>query len=388
MSDIAQGIVAPGFENVMDSFNEVLEDSPLGGGALAVMVNGELVVDLWGGSARTGNAWMSDTATVMFSATKGMLSILVGQLVEDGLIDLDNPVAEYWPEFAQKGKEAITVRQVMSHQAGLPFVRQDISRDEAINWDFMSEALAAEAPVTPPGDKYGYHALTFGWLVGEIIRRVSGERVGEFFRNKITTPLHADAWIGVPEAELHRVAELNSALGAMPDSGDEIGQNIMRVMTLGGAFPPALALPGEGFNDPQIQKAEVPGAGGVATAKALATIWSATVCETNGVRLIHDDVVRDMTQVQSEGAPFWPIPGPYPRWATGFMLTSDAREFLTQDSFGHDGAGGQVAFADRANKVGFGFVTNDLQNPPADQRANKILRELRTSLGIPQLTSN
>ncbi len=329
--------------------------------------------------------WTTTTPSVVFSCTKGWLAILVGRLVQDGLLELDAPVARYWPEFAARDKGRITVRQVMSHRAGLAALTRDIDLQTALSWDAITAALADQEPIWEPGTAYGYHALTYGWLVGEVIRRVTRVSVGRTFHDEISEPLGTDAWIGVPTSMAHRVGEalsrgsLSNPPAKLPQQRASDARWIERTVTLGHAFPADLIAPGRGFDDPEVQGAEVPGAGGIASAAALAKIWSASVVETDGVRLLDDGILDDMTAVQSEGEPVWWMPGPYPRWGAGFMLTSQRREFLTTESFGHDGAGGQVGFADRRHEVGFGFVTN-LFEVADDERGTEIVRSLRRVL--------
>jgi CubicO group peptidase (beta-lactamase class C family) len=386
MTTTVQGFVAPGFEELADTFEQTNRNSP-GGSALSVLISGEPVVDLWAGTANpyTSSAWEADTPTVVFSCTKGIMSLLIGRLVQDGRLELDAPVSAYWPEFGANGKEAVTVRELLAHRAGLAAPQQDITLDTALDWQAVTAELAGQKPLWEPGTKYGYHALTFGWLSGELIRRVTGLTVSQYLHDAMTGPLGADFWIGVPDDVAPRVARLiaSDTLGqAAPDPSliDPADAYWMeRAMTLGSAFPAALVKPGEGFDDQRVQKAEIPGAGGIATAKALATIWSAAVTTTNGTRLLDDVVARDMTSVQSEGAPVWWLPGPYPRWGTGFMLTSERRRFLTPGSFGHDGAGGQVAFASPEHELGFAYTTNVLQGQE-DNRGTSLVETLAATM--------
>ena len=387
MTDI-QGTVRPGFERVGEAFAASFDAAPDMGAALAVRVEGEPVVDLWAGIAdsRDSDAWARDTATVIFSCTKGLMSILAARLVQEGRLDYDAPVAEYWPEFAQAGKAGVLVRHVLSHRSGVSAPRRDLALADVLDWSRVTATLAEQEPLWEPGTGYAYHALTHGWLIGEVIRRLTGAEVGEHFAATVARPLHADAWIGLPVAEAGRVAELRvgSSLAALvaqqaaartpgaPDWGE-------RAMTLGGAFPPELVGPGSGFNAPEVRAATIPGAGGIATARALAAIWSATVAETDGVRLLDDGILDSALEVQSEGPPVFDVPGPWPRWATGFQLDSEARRYLGASSFGHDGAGGQVAFADRASRVGFAFLTNQMEAID-DVRATRVVDALREAL--------
>ncbi|WP_310164451.1 serine hydrolase domain-containing protein [Arthrobacter sp. BE255] len=378
------GFVAPGFEQVGEAFGDALAGSHGHGSALHIRRGGTCVVDLWGGLARRdGSLWQADTTSVVFSCTKALLAVLVGELVREGRLDLDAPVREVWPEFAQNGKSEVPVRWLLSHKAGLPAVREDLQMSAVLDWDVMVDVLARQEPLMTPGEGHVYHALTYGWLVGEVIRRVAGVSVGEFFASRIAEPLKVRAWIGAPKHELPGIADLFNVPGAMlPSLQDpEVERWMTRAMTMGHAFPAELATPDDGFNRDDVRMAQVPGAGGVASARAMATIWSATVSDGEGVRLLDADVIAEMTKEQSAGTPLWPFPGPHPRWGTGFMLNSERRPFLSESSFGHDGAGGQVTFADPVHEIGFAYLTNDLQSAD-DERGIKLVRALQQSLRI------
>jgi CubicO group peptidase (beta-lactamase class C family) len=316
----SRGVLAPGFEPLGEAFGQVLAASHDHGCALHVRVDAHVVADLWGGSAAYDKPWRNDTPSVIFSCTKGLVSILAGELVREGRLDLDAPVSAYWPEFDRHGKGSMPVRWLMSHRAGLPAVRADLQFSDVADWDQIVAVLAAEEPLLPPGEIHQYHALTFGWLVGEIIRRITGKGVAEFFAERITQPLDVEAWIGVPEAVLPRVAELYSAspppdpLPLPPDTPAELVGLNDRAMTLGSALAVDFGAENSGFNSDELRRAVIPGAGGIATASALATIWSATVSDAEAIRLLDDEVIADMTREQSSGEPAVPLPGPWSRW--------------------------------------------------------------------------
>jgi CubicO group peptidase (beta-lactamase class C family) len=382
------GVAAPGFEPVAKAFARAFTGRPTMGAALAIRVEGDEVVNLWSGVAdeRASQPWTEDTASVVFSCTKGLVSILAAQLVEAGLLVYDAPVASYWPEFAQGGKADVTVRQLLGHQAGLSALTSDLTFEDILDWDVVTARLAQQVPLWEPGTGYGYHALTHGWLAGELIRRITGKSVGTVFSESVTRPLEASAWIGLPPSHDGAVAHLQVA----PDLSElwkneaaldtpETPNWPYRAMTLGCALPAALATAEGGFNDRVLQQAEVPGAGGIASAKGLAAIWSATVTPTNGARLLAPETVELATRTVTEGAPVFPAPPPYSRWGMGFQLDSEARRYLTGSSFGHDGAGGQSAFADPIHRVGFAFITNWME-AGEDRRATGIIDALRAVL--------
>jgi CubicO group peptidase (beta-lactamase class C family) len=385
---IIEGQVAPGYEAVADAFAAAFEGRPTMGAALAIRVGGKQLLHLWGGTAdeRSGVRWTAGTASVVFSCTKGLMSILLARLAQDGRLDYDAPVIRYWPEFGDAGKDEVTVRQLISHKAGLSAPQSDWVLANILDWNAATRLLAKQAPLWAPGSGYAYHALTHGWLTGELVRRITGKSAGAYFAELATGPLSASAWIGLPADHAKPVAHLQVApdltalwaAEAMRDTGGRPNWGF-RAMTLGGAMPPALVTESGGFNAPQIRRAEIPGAGGIATADALAAIWSATVRDTQGVRLLEPAIVEIATQVETSGPPvFDPVP-PYSRWGMGFQLDSDTRHYLTGASFGHDGAGGQVAFADPVHGVGFAFITNWMEAAD-DVRATRIIDALRAAL--------
>lgn len=385
MTITLSGTTAAGFETVADAFAKAFEGRPEMGAALHVVREGQPIINLWAGvaDARTGRAWTESTPSVVFSCTKGLVSILAARLVQDGRLDYDAPVSRYWPEFAAAGKDRVTVGQALAHQAGLSAPREDLGEDDILDWDRVVSALAAQEPLWPLGTGYAYHALTHGWVAGEIIRRVTGQSVGSYFRDLITQPLGVDAWIGLPDDK----ADIAAHLRVSPPLSDLWAQEAAKpapnwpykAMTLGSALPADLVAEDAGFNAQRIRAAEIPGAGGISTAQALATIWSATVTPTRGVRLIDDAVIAEATRTQSEGVSVFGGDPPFSRWGYGFQLDSAARRYLADGCFGHDGAGGQVGFADPARHIGFGFVTNWMMGPE-DTRATEIISALRAAL--------
>jgi len=389
----AQGDVAPGFEAVADAFVAAFEDSQGMGAALAIRQHGVPVVDLWAGvaDARTGATWTHDTISVIFSCTKGLVSLLMARLVRDGRIAYDDPVARYWPEFAGQGRDAITIGDILSHRAGLSAFRDPVTLDEVLDWPAMIRRLETEEPLWEPGTGHSYHALTHGWLAGEVIRRVTGVSVGQHLRDVLADPLGVDAWIGLPESAESRVAHLRAGADLMRSIDAWLGGKdpavidwAERAITLGGVFPPELVVDDGAFNDPRVHRAEVPGAGGIASARALATIWSAAIVPTDGMPpILSASTIELATRTRSDGPQvFAPLP-PWARWGMGFQLDSAARRLLTPSAFGHDGAGGQVAFADPQTGIGFAFLTNVLEGD-RDRRANRIVDALRQIVGPPR----
>jgi CubicO group peptidase (beta-lactamase class C family) len=384
------GAVRAGWEPVESAFADAFEGKPEMGAAVAVFHHGDLVVDLVGGIAdrRTQQPWTDRTLSVIFSCTKGIVSLLVARLVQERRLDLDAPVIDYWPEFGAAGKRGTLVRHMLAHRAGLSAPRVDMTRDDLVDWDRAVTILAEQSPLWTPGEGWAYHAITHGWLAGELIRRVTGLSVGGYLQQLVSRPLGVDAWIGLPEEQQDRVAYMQAGptlqeltIQQQAEQGEPGKEWLLRAMTLGGALPPDLVADG-GFNDPLIRAAEIPGAGGVATAKALAAIWSATVTSTLGTRLLDDSTLDLVLAPQVDGPPVFDVPPPWPRWGVGFQLGSPAREYLSSSSFGHDGAGGQVAFADREHGIGFAFLTNQMEAID-DQRATRIIDAVRECASRP-----
>jgi CubicO group peptidase (beta-lactamase class C family) len=383
------GFADEGYGELVDAFvaNFVLRHD-LGSGC-AVYVAARPVVDLWGGIAdrRTGRPWEENTAAVIFSVSKGMVAICAYLLAQEGQLELDAPVSRYWPAFAAAGKEAITVRQAMSHRAGLPCLDVDLTKEDVIAWEPVIRALEQQRPHFPPTAGHFYHAMTYGWLVGEVIRRITGLSPGAYFRRTIGDPLELRAWIGLPDSARPDVAWMEAPL---PDERSEAAQKAARVSgtnrcversgSLGGAF----SFPADGdfvtFNDPAIQRAEIPGANGIATPRSLARLYAACVTDIDGVRRLTDSSIEDAIQVQSAGPQLSEMPDDGARWGTGFQISSPpAQPMVGPRSFGHAGAGGQLAFADPDFGVGFAYLSNQMGGY-GDVRARELTVAVRSAL--------
>jgi len=355
------------FAGVRAAFADNFERRDEIGAAVAVVVEGELVVDLWAGHADLARTrpWERDTIANVYSCTKGMVAICAHRLIEEGRLDLDAPVADYWPEFAQAGKERLPVRWLLSHRAGLAAVRDVLPGEALYDWNAMCAALAAQEPWWAPGTGHGYHALTFGWLVGELVRRITGRSIGTYFREEVAGPLGLDFHIGLPEAEHHRVAEI-SMLPPPPPDDDDIQLPVMIMSDPMGlparAFlnPPSIAL---GVNNAPWRTAEIPGGNGHATARALARVYGvlARGGDENGFHLLDAASIERCRTEQSVGPDL--VLQLSTRFGLGFMLSQDrpdARFGPSRCAFGHPGAGGSVGFADPETRVGFGYALNRL----------------------------
>jgi len=394
MVDI-QGTVADGFGPVADAFRANF-DSPSSGGpssqvsevgaACSLYVDGEAVVNLWAGVAdRESNApWTDQTLALVFSTTKGATALCVGMLAEAGALSYDEPVATYWPEFAAAGKESITVGQVMSHQAGLIYADPPLTLDLLLEVEPVLDTLAAQAPLWEPGTAHGYHALTYGWLAGEIVRRIDGRRIGEFFADEVAGPLGLDFWIGLPESEEGRVATL---LAAPRPEGEELalmmkiagpGTNGGKALSMTGAI--AIADGDMPFNTRAVHAAEMPAANGITNAWSLARMYAAMIGEVDGVRLVNDGTVDVMRTERVHGEDLSLVLPT--RFGYGFMLNAEYLPILAEGSFGHYGAGGSLGFADAAAGVGFGYVMNQMGGGIAgDPRAVNLIEATRSCIG-------
>jgi CubicO group peptidase (beta-lactamase class C family) len=389
MSVKIQGDAAEGYDAVADAFAANFADRAELGAAVTVFVGGQMVVDLWGGIAdqRTGRPWHRDTPAVVFSVTKGVLAMCAYRLVGQGRLDLDAPVGRYWPEFAAGGKAGITVRMLLSHQAGLVALDAVLSRSDVLTWDPVIRAIETQAPQWRPGTGHSYHTMTYGWLIGEVIRRITGQSPGHYLRAELCERLGISFWIGAPQSVIERAARLEPpAFDVDPHLAHVIEEWLAgepmaeRAATMGGAFGFPLADGDVSFNDPDIQSAEIPGANGMGTAESLARLYAACVSEIDGERIMTATDVDDALIPQSSGRQVFGPPDRGERWGTGFALDSPpAQSLLGPRSFGHGGAGGQLAFADDGYAVGFGYVNNRMGGF-GDDRAQRLVAALRACL--------
>ena len=384
------GFVDEGYGPVVDTFRaNFLERSDLGA-ACAVYVAGRQVVDLWGGLAdrRTQRPWEAETAAVIFSCSKGLLAICAYLLAQEGRLDLDAPVADYWPEFWRSGKESITVRCALSHRAGLPALDVDLTREDIVAWQPVICAIESQRPLWAPGTAHSYHPLTYGWLIGEIIKRVTGLTPGTYFRQALGDPLGLHTWIGLPAEARDSVAWMEPPLPdedspAARASATLLVENrvALRSLTMGGAFGFPTQDGVVTFNDPALQAAELPGANGISTARSLARLYAGFVTEIDGPRLLTARSVDDATIVQSRGQQQFGAPDDGARWGTGFQLPSPPLvPMLGPRSFGHAGAGGQLAFADDEYGVGFAYLGNQMGGY-GDARALELTSALSRCFG-------
>ena len=387
MADVRiDGTCEPRFERVKAAFAENFEKRNEYGAAVAITVDGKQVVDLWGGHADKARTqpWTRDTIVNVFSTTKGLTAIAAHRLVDQGLIDLDAPVARYWPEFAQAGKDRIPVRWLLSHRAGLPALRQPLPEDAFYKWDVMTAALAAEQPWWDPGTKHGYHAITYGWLIGEVMKRVTGKSPGAYFRDEIARPLAIDCHIGLDAADDARCGQM---IQSPPPPADQVNlfeyaQKNPASVTAKAFMNPPTAMKLGAINARAWRGAEIPAANGHTTGRALARLYGALARggEVDGVRILTPEAIKRCYTEESHGKDeVLMVPT---RFSTGFMLTQAHDQIgPNQHGFGHPGAGGSLGFADPDAKVGFGYTMNKM-GPYIliDPRARALIDAVYSSL--------
>jgi CubicO group peptidase (beta-lactamase class C family) len=385
------GRIHPDFHEVEAALRDQLRNYP-GGAAVCVYHRGEKVVDLWGGhSDDEGTLWRRDTMAPSFSTTKGVAATLLHICADRGLIDYDACVAEYWPEFGQAGKEEITVRQVLAHQSGLYHIRQMIDHvDRMLDWEHMIQAIEQAEPAHIPGTRTGYHGLTFGFLVGEIIQRVTGKKFSDLVQTEIAEPLELDGlFIGAPENEIPRAAKLLYPDATRRLSRTSFGSYLeryaaglsKRLRALGidsdlTSIFDALAPRGISdfdFGSPESLRVAIPSGNGLFTARSLAKMYAllANGGELEGLRLLSEETLQQATALQQPTGRLSVLPFDM-RWRLGYHAVATTRGFPRM-AFGHFGFGGSGAWADPKRRLSVALVVNSgLGSPFGDVRTARI----------------
>ncbi|MEY2592138.1 MAG: hypothetical protein QOJ67_4122 [Acidimicrobiaceae bacterium] len=388
-----EGHVEPGFEGVRDAFARNFTEHGDVGAGFCLHVEGRKVVDLWGGTfeASSGQLYGEDALQLVFSSTKGATAACANLLAQRGLLDIDAPVSTYWPEFAQSGKEDIPVRWLLCHKAGLATIDKQLSLPEALEWDPVIRALEVQSPLWEPGTAHGYHALTYGWLVGEVIRRIDGRSLGTFFKEEFADPLGLEFWIGLPEEHEHRVSPIVGSI--IPEDGaatpemkklleEFVGPNSLlgKALSMNGTF----AEP-ECFNSRPVHAAEIGAANGITNARSLSRFYAGLIGAVPGgpaEALLSRDQIDAAREVQTEGTDkclFFET-----TFGLGFMCSGVFSPYGGAGSFGHSGAGGSVGFADPENQIAAGYVMNRmLQNLSGDPRTRTLIKASYDAVGAP-----
>ncbi|WP_172639005.1 serine hydrolase domain-containing protein [Streptomyces tailanensis] len=388
------GVVAEGFEPVREAFVRNFDTLGERGAAVVVHRHGRKVVDLWAGTQDVdgdgGRPWRHGTAQIMRSATKGVAAAVPLMLAERGELDLDAPVGRYWPEFKAQGKDRVLVRHVLNHRAGLPVLDRPLTPGEALDPRRGPEAVAAQTPAWEPGTDHGYHPLTYGWMLDELVRRVTGRGTGEWIASEIAAPLGLDLWLGLPEAVAAegRVGRAGR-LEAEPEPAGAPRVRAKRVVTEAYDDPGSLTrrafaaiTPFPDQNDPAYRASALPAANGIATANGLARFYAALIGEVDGVRLFGRATMEAARAEESAGPDRTLVINT--RFGLGYMLHGSASPLLGPGSFGHPGRGGPLGFADPESGIAFGYVTNGYRKTvTADPRAQALVRAVRAALRAP-----
>ncbi|MGN6516028.1 MAG: serine hydrolase domain-containing protein [Rhizomicrobium sp.] len=352
------------FRELLDIFAENFETRGEVGASVCVTVDGKTVVDLWGGNRADGSRWERDTVCVVFSCTKGASALCAHMAADRGLLNLDAPVSQYWPEFARNGKEDALVSMMLDHSVGLPGIREPLKDGGACDYDYMVQKLQEEAPFWKPGTRHGYHGLTSAWTVGEMVRRSTGQRLGLFFADEVAKPLGIDFWIGLPE-------EIEPRLSMIIPGGRDPASRISLAVAADPMGPAGRFVLNTGnfnANDRRVRAAEIGSASGVSNARGLAGLYNplANGGRANGVRIVGEGALRRMSEISVASHEDATLMVPT-RFSLGFLKRIDNRRLsnsancsliISEDAFGHVGAGGSVGFASPDAAMSFGYAMN------------------------------
>ncbi|MFT0211060.1 serine hydrolase domain-containing protein [Pseudomonas sp. F1_0610] len=378
-----QGYFDLTFESVKEAFAQLFENDQQRGAALCVQIAGETVIDLWAGTTdrERSQAWQQDTLVNVFSSTKPFAAVVLMQLVAEGKLELDAPVSQYWPEFVAKGKQDISVRHLLSHRSGISAIHQSLPAESLYHWQAMVQAIEQETPWWTPNTTHGYAPITYGWLVGELIRRVDGRMPGDAIAARICQPLNLDFFVGTPASEFYRISDVSRMKG---DIGDEAAQRMLQTImrepnsltTKSFTNPPSVMT---STNKPEWRLMQQPAANGHGNARSLAQFYTALLNNS----LLEQKYLLEMCKEHSFGMDKTMLTST--RIGLGLMLdqtnTENATYGMTASAFGHPGAGGTTAFADPQLNLSFSFVTNSL-GPYVlmDPRAQRLARLVKAVL--------
>jgi CubicO group peptidase (beta-lactamase class C family) len=385
-----KGSCASDFVAVRDAFERNFVEGKEVGAAVAAWVDGDLVVNLWGGSADAAGTrpWRQNTLTTVLSGTKGLSSTCVHQLADRGELDLQAPVARYWPEFAQAGKEAITLAMVLGHRSGVIAPRAPLSWEEVTDWDFVCDQLAAAEPWWEPGTAQGYHMTTFGFIVGEVFRRVTGRTIGQYLRTEIAEPVGADVHIGLSSADQRRCAErvnkphMRDLLAdlSVPSHPTSLAEHPKAGLAVAMGFVPDDEV--SSYDLPLWRQLEFPGTNAQVSALGLATFYNALAQEKLLSRE-HMEVVRQCQGGSETDLVLGPRVADH-GWGLGYMLNQRCVNGPNPRIFGHGGLGGSFGFVDLEHRIGYAYVANrfDATKANADPRSLALSNEIYAALGV------
>ncbi len=386
----------PKFQQVAAEFERNFLERGEVGASVSITIEGETVVDLWGGTAniQSQTKWEEDTVSIVWSCTKGATALCAHILSSRGELDIDAPVIKYWPEFGKAGKENITVKMLLNHQAGLAAIRKPLPDGAYSDWDLMIRSLEDETPFWEPGTRNGYHALTFGWLVGEVVRRVSGKSLGQFFQDEVAGPLGIDFWIGLPEEIEPRVAKM---IMAEPQMDSPFYKAIFEPNTVQSFIFNTGGLM-EHFDSRSGHAAEIGASGGITNARSLARMYAPLACGgvLGDIQLVNEETLHRMSSVSSATGQDANLLVPT-RFSLGFMKSLDNRKqpqglqdsvILSEDAFGHAGNGGSIGFASPNEKMSFAYTMNKMgQGITVNDRGQSLIDAAYKSLGFKSDTS-
>ena len=371
-----KGDVKPGFESVRDEFARLWQDIEIGA-SFCAFHQGTKIVDLWGGftDRKMTQQWQADTLVNIYSTTKGPAALAIAILHDEGKIDYDENVAAYWPEFGGQGKHAITIAQLLSHQAGLCGLQRQLTVEDLYDWDKMVNLLAMQTPLWPPGSAAGYHAITWGYLIGELVRRLTGITLVQYFQEKVARPLNADFHIGIPESEFFRCASLIGPNHARKQpqprsySTEAESSELNRI-----AMQNPIIAPFKHACSRQWRLAEIPASNGHASARGIATIYAALAMggTLGDITIISAEALTAATKLEVDEQ-IDLVLGRRVRRGRGFIINTDGDYGPNEKAFGHNGTGGSTGFADPATGVAIGFAMNQMKTESSMAPGSKSL---------------
>jgi CubicO group peptidase (beta-lactamase class C family) len=383
------GFSDPKFTELRDAFEQNFDQRGEVGASVCLSVNGETLVDLWGGTrnVETGDSWTEDTVSIVFSCTKAATAICAHILIDRGQLDLNALVTDYWPAYGKHGKDKTTVAMMLNHESGLPALRDPVKPGGFLDWDYMVQRMEDEVPFWEPGTRNGYHMVNFGWTVGELVRRVSGKSLGQFFADEVAGPTGADFWIGVPEGFDRPIADI---LPYAPKAGDQFNDFTLALLGDPTSIQALSFLNNGGWNTnaPESHRAEIGGAGGVSNARGQVAMY--TPLATNDGRLVSAERLAHMSMVTTATHQDATLLAPT-RFGPGFMKSMDNRgrpngdqmsAILGERAFGHVGAGGSIGFADPECGLAFSYTMNQMgQGLLVNDRGQSVIDAAYRALG-------